>query len=151
MSAWKTLREQILSYIECYQKELAAIDALGEMETIGSIYPNGYGRTVTITPVEGTNARDLALQIISRLRERGQTPTMATKTLDTSTGKITYKVPGPMAGWSAEISGGDPRCKVVAVKKTRIVPGKPAVAAVEAHEEEYTTYEIENPEECGAA
>lgn len=148
---WKTYRENVQSYIDCYTKELAALDALGDIEKIGTIYANGYGKSISLTPTEGTSARDLALQVISRLRERGQAPTMATKHLDGSTGKIAYRIPGPVPGWTAEITGGDPRCKVVAVKKTRMVPGKAAVAAVEAHEEEYTTYEIENPEECGAA
>lgn len=151
MSVWRSEKERLVSWVSCYQRELAALESLGEIDDIGSYSLNGFSNVMSISPANGVNARDLALQIIARLRAQGQMPPIATKHLEASTGKITYTLPGPIPGWTMEISGGDPRCKVVPVTKFRTVPAKPAVAAVEAHEEPYTEYVIENPEECGAA
>jgi hypothetical protein len=150
MNAWQSRIDSIKSTIEMYRRELEVLEALGDIPA-AYVYPNFFGKDIDITPPQGTTARDLALKVIARLREKGQAPPIATKKLEASTGKITYEVPGPMEGWTLKVSGGDPRCRVVPVTKTRTVAAKPAVAAVEAHEEEYTEYVIENPEECGAS
>lgn len=142
--------QTIRDIMAMYERELEVLEALDGLPA-SNVSANGWNKKIDIQPPEGTDARALAMQTIAHLRSKGQPPTIATKHLDASTGKISYEIPGPMPGWTLTVSGGDPRCRVVPVKRLRQVPEKPAVAAVAAHEEEYTEYVIENPEECGAA
>lgn len=157
-TAWQSRRDQNLESLSEITQCIQALDAIGDLEGIGYIYATQWGHRVDIQPLaeglpEGAKAftaREVAMQVVARLKANGMVPPMVTKNFDSTTGKITYSMPGPLPGWKIQVSGGEARCKVKPVTRKRVVPATAAVSAVEAHEVEYVAYEIENPEECGA-
>jgi hypothetical protein len=140
------IQENLNSYLQ----ELAALDALGDLgEGVSSLYVSPYRQQIDVQPVEGVSARDVALTALSALKRAGNLPATAKKSFDKSTGRVTFEIPGPMPGWKILVSGGEPRCKIKKVISTIEVPVTETVT-VGMTTKEVVTFEIENPEECGA-
>jgi hypothetical protein len=149
-TAWKRRRDLIQENLNSYLQELAAMDALGDIgEGAGSMYLSTYRKQIEVLPLEDVSARDVALAVLSALKRAGNSPAKATKSFDATTGKVTFEIPGPMPGWTVRVSGGEPRCKIKKVVRTVEVPVTETVT-VGMTTKEVVTFEIENPEECGA-
>jgi hypothetical protein len=149
-TAWKRRRDLITENLNSYLQELAAIDALGDIgEGAGSIYLSTYRKQIDVLPIEGVSARDVAIAVLGALKRAGNPPAMAAKSFDKDSGKVTFSIPGPMPGWTIAVSGGEPRCRIKKVVTQREVPVYEKVQTGTAIKEE-VTFEIENPEECGA-
>lgn len=156
-SRWMARRKYHEAEIEENRQSLAALDVIGDMPGIESIYAWGWSKKIEVTASPAQvghppiDARTLALQIVGRMKSLGQVPPMVSKSFDSSNGKITYSIPGPLPGWKIQISGGEPRCKVRKEVEVVEIPEqvKPA-ETIAAHTETKVKYVIENPEECGA-
>src|SRR5882672_146421 len=110
-TAYQFRRSMILSDMADNTRQLAICDALGEVEGAGRIYISIYSKRIDVTPKDGVTARQIAINVLSALKAKGNAPTKAEKTFDASAGTVTFKIPGPM-GFTVEVTGGEPRCKI---------------------------------------
>jgi hypothetical protein len=155
-SAFHAERIRLSRNLRGAQKELEALDLLGDIAEIGSAmawFHTAYGtapdpvdgHSIDLQPITGVDARVLAMRVLERVRVIMPNPPLKVdKTFDASSGKITYTIEGPLPGWTLKVSGGEPRCKMKKIETPVYFPAK----TVPARTEMVVRYEIENPEEC---
>lgn len=137
MAEIKRMRE-IAQNTEASANILATLGEMAEVaDAIGSTYSKGM---IYLSPAFGYTARQVALIVIARLKALGCPPVKAEKKFEEDSGTITFSIPA-FDGWTVEVKGGDPRCKVKKITERIAVPARTVVSE---------RYVIENPDECGA-
>jgi hypothetical protein len=122
-------------------ERLRILKLIGPVLNASYVHAPSYTTTIEFQPLAGCE-KPLLRELLAKARKLTGSPQKAHKSFNENSGKVRHLIPLHPLGWTMEMSGVQPKCKVK--KVTRPVHHE----AREAWTEQREVYELENPEEC---